>query len=67
VTCGFRHVIARTSLGKVYTWGWGASGQLGQGTNCSELSPRILILEKNKQKLKVAQVAAGYEHSILLI
>jgi myosin-5 len=24
--CGFMHVIAKTSLGKVYTWGWGIHG-----------------------------------------
>lgn len=29
VECGFRHVIARSTLGKVYTWGWNSHGQLG--------------------------------------
>ena len=24
--CGYRHVIAKSTLGKVYTWGWGAKG-----------------------------------------
>lgn len=26
VHCGMKHVIARSSLGKVFTWGWGARG-----------------------------------------
>jgi len=26
VECGFKHVICRTSLKKVFTWGWGKSG-----------------------------------------
>lgn len=33
VSAGLKHVIARTSLGKVYCWGWGERGQLGFGIN----------------------------------
>jgi len=51
--CGFRHAVARTTLGKVYTWGWGSRGQLGHGVFDSELSPRMLQLEKNRQKEKI--------------
>jgi myosin-5 len=42
IECGYRHAIARSTLGKVYTWGWNGHGQLGHGTTASELSPRIL-------------------------
>jgi alpha-tubulin suppressor-like RCC1 family protein len=31
VSCGLKHTIARTSLGRVYTWGWNGVGQLGTG------------------------------------
>ena len=24
--CGFKHCVAKSSLGKMYTWGWGAKG-----------------------------------------
>jgi myosin-5 len=40
--CGFKHVIARSNLGKVYTWGDGAKGQLGHGNFKSLLSPQKL-------------------------
>lgn len=40
IECGFRHSIARSTLGKVYTWGWNKFGQLGHGHENSELSPR---------------------------
>ena len=40
VECGYRHVIARSSLGKIFTWGWGMKGQLGHGHFDSEISPR---------------------------
>lgn len=37
-----KHVIVKTGLGKVYTWGWGERGQLGHNSIQSELSPRLL-------------------------
>lgn len=67
IECGFRHVIAKTSLGKIYTWGWGLHGQLGHGIACSELSPRHLNLDEKNRKNRGIQVAAGYEHSVVLL
>lgn len=67
VSCGFRHCIAKTSLGKIYTWGWGLSGQLGHESTMSELSPRFLNLDKKNRKNKAIQIAAGYEHSVILL
>ena len=64
--CGFKHVIAKSSLGKVYTWGWGTKGQLGLGHYDSEISPRLLNIERNKHKEKVIQVAAGFSHSVIM-
>lgn len=65
--CGFKHVIAKSTLGKVYTWGWGAKGQLGQGHTDSEIAPRLLAIEKNKHKEKALQIAAGFSHSIVML
>ena len=67
VDCGFRHCMARTSLGKVYTWGWGLNGQLGHDSTMSELSPRHLNLDKKNRKNKAIQISAGYEHSVVLL
>jgi len=67
IECGFRHCIAKSTLGKVYAWGWNAHGQLGHGTFDSELSPRQLILERGKlNKDKAIQIAAGYSHSVVM-
>ena len=60
-------MVAKSTLGKVYTWGWGAKGQLGQGHYDSEISPRLLSIEKNKHKEKVIQIAAGYSHTLVMI
>lgn len=67
IECGFRHSIAKSTLGKVYSWGWNAFGQLGQGTFDSELSPKLLVLERGKlNKDKAIQIAAGYSHSVIM-
>ena len=65
--CGYKHVIAKSTLGKIYTWGWGAKGQLGHGHFDSEVSPRLLIIEKNKHKEKAIQIAAGFSHSLIML
>nr|BAI63634.1 myosin10 [Tetrahymena thermophila] len=75
IDCGFKHTICKTSLGKVYTWGWGGRGQLGHGTTNNEIYPRILSfsnLAKDKQtptlfKDKCLQVVAGHRCSMLLM
>jgi len=46
IECGFRHSVARSTLGKVYTWGWNGHGQLGNGNFDSELSPRLITIER---------------------
>lgn len=67
IECGFRHAIAKSTLGKVYTWGWNLHGQLGHGHYNSELSPRPLSLERGGlNKTKAIQVAAGYCHSVIM-
>jgi len=67
IECGYKHAIAKSTLGRVYTWGWGGKGQLGHGHNDSEMSPRLLSLEKSGQKEKVIQVAAGFSHSVIML
>jgi alpha-tubulin suppressor-like RCC1 family protein len=44
VACGWRHSVAVTSAGHVYSWGRGASGQLGHGNTCEEMAPKRLEL-----------------------
>lgn len=53
IECGYKHAIAKSSLGKIYTWGWGAKGQLGHGHVDSEISPRQLMIERNGHKERV--------------
>ena len=67
IECGFRHAIARSTLGKVYSWGWNGHGQLGHGHFDSELSPRLLELSKGTLKReKILQIGAGYSHTVVM-
>ncbi len=65
VECGYKHVICKTSLGKVYSWGWGSKGQLGHGSLNSELSPKLLNISQS-MKSRIIQVQAGYRSSLIL-
>jgi len=67
VSCGYKHVICKTSLGKVYTWGWGASGQLGHDSFENELYPRAILSDDYENRHKSVQVQAGYKHSIMVL
>lgn len=67
VACGFQHSVCRTSLGKLYAWGWGGYGQLGNGTLNNELSPRIVQFSPDLQRFRVVQCAAGYRHTVVML
>ncbi len=66
--------MAKSALGKVYTWGWGGLGQLGQGTLESVLTPKRLAVFKEAAtakdseatKRKALSIAAGYSHTVVL-
>ena len=67
VSCGFKHVICKTGLGKVFVWGSNAFGQLGLGHFLNELTPKLVISEKlSPMKFKVNQVRAGFKSSMML-
>ncbi len=68
VSCGFKHVICKTGLGKVYTWGAGDCGQLGTGSFTNESVPKALNTDRlTSLKSKVIQIKAGFRCSLILL
>ena len=67
VSCGYKHVICKSSLGKAYTWGWGSKGQLGNGSFQDQLSPKLLSFSNPDMLGKILQVQAGFKHSVMLL
>ena len=68
VSCGFKHVICRSVLGKTYTWGANESGQLGTGTTTPVNSPYKIALDQYKKiRAKPRSVQAGRSCSFLMM
>ena len=71
VSCGFKHVICKTNLGKLFLWGAGCDGQLGLQSFENEYSPKQLQMEKyfnvSKNSIKILQIKAGFRSSIVLL
>ena len=63
VAAGSSHALALTSSGKVYAWGAGQLGQLGNGTTTMSDTPVPVSLPSG---VTVTAVAAGGDHSLAL-
>uniref|UniRef100_A0A8C4NI62 RCC1 domain containing 1 n=1 Tax=Eptatretus burgeri TaxID=7764 RepID=A0A8C4NI62_EPTBU len=58
IACGSRHSVAITKCGKLYTWGWGAYGQLGLGDRRSHDEPHFVSFLQ-EQGLRPCAVTCG--------
>ncbi|PRP87288.1 S-layer protein [Planoprotostelium fungivorum] len=65
IACGLAHSLALTEDGKVFSWGWGGYGQLGDGHTEDRQRPVEIEVFKNLQK-KVKAIACGGWHSMAL-
>ena len=59
ISAGQYHMLATTTDGQLYAWGYNGSGQLGQGDQSSRYVPTVVPNMTN-----VTAIAAGYGHSI---
>lgn len=62
ISCGNFHTVLLTADGRVFAFGSNCHGQLGCGDARSRHQPVQVILPAD---IKVAQVAAGANHSVL--
>lgn len=61
LSAGSRHTLALTTDGQVYSWGWGAQGQLGLGHTNS-----VVLPTKVESLPPIASISAGGIHSACL-
>jgi uncharacterized repeat protein (TIGR02543 family) len=64
VTAGDSHSLAVTSQGRMYAWGYNTYGQLGDGTYNDRLTPTLINVPSLQSGETIAQVTAGYFHSL---
>lgn len=64
VTCGWLHSMALTSECRLYTWGDGANGKLGNG---SELMTCVPYVVESLLGYKVVHIASKNVHSVALV
>ncbi|MCO5562525.1 hypothetical protein L7F22_016152 [Adiantum nelumboides] len=63
VACGWRHTIAVTDSGALYTCGWSKYGQLGHGDHKDHLVPhQVAVLKANP----IVQISGGWRHTMAL-
>jgi len=62
---GNSHVFAITKSGRIYSWGYNGSFELGHGTNTPNPNPSPTKIDKLCQ-FQVKQVACGSGHSMAL-
>ncbi|EGR30141.1 myosin, putative, partial [Ichthyophthirius multifiliis] len=65
IECGLKHVICKSFLNKIYTWGWGFKGQLGINNKNNQNLPQQVNIQNNKYK--VMQVQASYSSTLVLL
>ncbi|OQS04769.1 regulator of chromosome condensation (RCC1) [Thraustotheca clavata] len=61
ISCGTSHAAAVSDTGDLYTWGHGAHGKLGHGTDQDEFTPRLVDA---LHSVKVATIACGHHHTL---
>jgi len=64
ISCGFKHCVAKSTTGRVYTWGCGCKGQLGQDNYNNMSIPGLVRFED--PFMKVIQVSAGFRSTFFL-
>ncbi len=59
ISCGYKHSMALTECGHVFSWGYNKSGQLGHISN----KPSFVKLGTD---VLIKNISCGYEHSLML-
>jgi alpha-tubulin suppressor-like RCC1 family protein len=66
VATGYFHSVALDTMGKVYTWGWATSGQLGTSTATTTGTPVSPSSYGSLVGKPAVAIAAGYAHTLAL-
>ncbi|CAG8547941.1 2955_t:CDS:2 [Ambispora leptoticha] len=65
IAVGDFHNYALTEDGKIYSWGDGVSGQLGNGEETCEYTPYLIEDERFEDQYHVKQIGCGSQHTVM--
>ncbi|KAJ7294853.1 hypothetical protein O6H91_Y228200 [Diphasiastrum complanatum] len=63
ISGGWRHTVALSEQGKVYSWGWNKFGQLGVGDANNRCAPQLVQIPEDQI---VMQVSCGWRHTVAI-
>ncbi len=63
VACGAEHSACCTRDGKVYSWGWGRYGNIGDGDTVDRHEP---VRVKGLDGVKIEAIACGWRHTMVI-
>ncbi len=67
ISCGWKHSMALTECGHVYSWGSNYSKQLGIGNTVLSNEPKfVAVIDENKCNVFIEKISCGFGHSLLL-
>jgi alpha-tubulin suppressor-like RCC1 family protein len=67
ISCGWKHSMALTECGHVYSFGNNEWGQLGIGDTVKSNEPKfVAVISKNKCNVFIEKISCGSYHSLLL-
>jgi alpha-tubulin suppressor-like RCC1 family protein len=61
ISCGWRHSMALTECGRVYSWGW-----LGIGNTVNNKPKLVAVTDENECNVFIEKISCGSDHSLLL-
>ncbi|XP_050536005.1 probable E3 ubiquitin-protein ligase HERC4 isoform X1 [Daktulosphaira vitifoliae] len=66
ISCGYRHCLALTNHGELYSWGSNEFGQLGLGSNITSINVSKPTLIKSLIGLPISFITCGGYHSFVI-
>ena len=63
VACGAEHSACCTRDGKVFAWGWGRYGNIGDGCTVDRHTP---VLVKGLENIRISHIACGWRHTLAI-
>ena len=69
IVCGSAHTVALVETGEVFTWGYGADGQLGINNLKSQFTPQLVgfsHLESNVSSAQIIDISCSGSQTFIL-